>query len=186
MAKQKNTITAKDNLRSYVLISLFSALTCVLSFITIPAPVPFTFQIFGIFLSLTVLGGKKGLISILLYLIICALGLPVFSSFSGGIGHLFGATGGYLLGFIPLALIYCIFENAFGNSNKTKAFGLATGLLACYLTGTLWYCGVHLKNLSFNSLLSSLAVSVLPFIVPDLVKLFFSILLSNKLKEITK
>ncbi len=186
MAKQKTKTNTKENLRSYVLISLFSALTCVLSFIAIPAPVPFTLQTFGIFLSLTVLGGKKGLISVLLYLILGALGLPVFSSFSGGIGHLLGATGGYLLGFIPLALIFCLFEKSFGESNKIKALGLTAGLFACYLTGTLWYCGVYLKSLSYEAFASALTISVLPFIVPDLVKLFFSILLITKIKSITK
>ncbi len=176
----------KAKLRNYILIALFSALICVLSFISIPSPIPFTLQAFGIFLSLAVLGGKKGLISILLYLVLGALGLPVFSSFSGGIGHLFGATGGYLLGFIPLALIYCIFEKLFGKSYKIKTIGLTVGLIACYLTGSLWYCGVFLKNLSINGFISSITITVIPFIIPDFIKLFLSILLSKKLKSIIK
>ncbi len=183
---EKHSKKTKKSLRNYILVSLFSALICVLSFISIPSPIPFTLQTFGIFLALTVLGGKKGLISILIYLVLGALGLPVFSSFSGGFGHLFGATGGYLLGFISLGLIYCFFEKFSKNNTKLKTIGLIAGLSACYLTGTIWYCGIFLKNLSFNSFLSSLTISVLPFMVPDFVKLFLSILLSNKIKRITK
>ncbi len=186
MAKQKIKTNSKDKLRNSVLISLFSALICVLSFITIPAPIPFTLQTFGIFTALTVLGGKRGTVSVLIYLFLGVVGLPVFSSFSGGIWHLLGPTGGYLLGFIPLALIFLIFEKICSNNIVLTAIGLCVGLISCYLTGTLWYCETYLKETNLSSFVSALGICVIPFIIPDLTKLLLSILLSNKIKNLIK
>ena len=170
----------KNNLKNYILIALFSAIIAVCAFITIPSPVPFTFQALGVFCALTVLGGKRGLLSIILYIFLGIIGLPVFAGFSGGLGHLMGVTGGYILGFIFTALIYC-FATHFGSSSKTKAVGLISGLVACYIFGTLWYTILYLKEFSLQSFMSALLVCVVPFIIPDLIKIAVAILISNKL-----
>ncbi len=171
---------ARNNLKSYILIALFSAIIAVSAFITIPSPVPFTLQALGVFCSLTVLGGKRGLLSIFLYIFLGIIGLPVFAGFSGGLGHLMGATGGYILGFILTALIYC-FATHFSSSSKAKAVGLVLGLIACYIFGTLWYTLLYLKEFNLQSFMNALLICVVPFIVPDLIKISVAILISNKL-----
>ena len=173
----------KNNLKSYILIALFSAIIAVSAFITIPSPVPFTLQALGVFCALTILGGKRGLLSIILYIFLGIIGLPVFAGFSGGLGHLMGATGGYILGFIFTAFIYC-FATRFGSSSKIKAVGLISGLIACYLFGTLWYTIIYLKDTSLHSFYSSLVICVVPFIVPDVIKIAVAILINRKLTAI--
>ena len=170
----------KNKLKGYILIALFSAIIAVSAFITIPSPIPFTLQALGVFCALTILGGKRGLLSIILYIFLGIIGLPVFAGFSGGLGHLMGATGGYILGFIFTAFIYC-FATRFGSSSKIKAVGLISGLIACYVFGTLWYTILYLKEFSLQSFMSALLVCVVPFVIPDLIKIAVAILISNKL-----
>ena len=180
----KEKSLSKEKIKSCVLVSLFTAIIAVASFITIPSPVPFTLQALAIFCSLTVLGGKRGLACVILYIFLGIIGLPVFSNLSGGLGHLLGATGGYILGFILTALIYHIITKCFGSSVKTKAVGLSLGLLACYATGTLWYAIVYLGNASFKSILTALTICVAPFIIPDIIKIVAAIFIGNKLSTI--
>lgn len=87
------------------LTALYSALIAVCSWISVPAAVPFTMQTFAVFVTVGVLGGKRGTYSVLLYLLLGAAGLPVFAGFTGGVGHLFGATGGYIIGFLFSAIV---------------------------------------------------------------------------------
>lgn len=172
---------SREQLKSCVLVSIFSAIIAVSSFITIPSPIPFTLQTLAIFSALTILGGKRGVLSVILYIFLGIIGLPVFSGFSGGLGALTGATGGYIFGFIFTALIYHIITGTLGNSTKIKSVGLILGLLACYITGTLWYCAVYLNSLNFESILSAVAICVAPFIIPDLIKTAAAILIGNRL-----
>lgn len=181
MEKQRKS---KDNLKSYILIALFSAIIAVSAFIAIPSPVPFTLQTLGIFCALTILGGKRGLLSVILYIFLGIIGLPVFAGFSGGIGHISGATGGYILGFIITALVYGIITHFGGISSKTKAVGLISGLLACYFFGTIWYSAVYLRDLSLESFISSLVICVVPFIIPDSIKIAIAIFISRKLSAL--
>ncbi len=126
------------------------------------------------------------MITVILYIFLGIIGLPVFSGFSGGIGHLLGATGGYVLGFILTALIYYIVIKCFGNSTKNKAVGLSLGLLACYATGTLWYTAIYLEEISLEGLLSALTICVVPFIIPDTIKIAVALLIGNKLSAVIK
>ena len=166
------------SLKSITYTSVMSAIIAVCAWLTIPAAVPFTMQTFGVFFALLFLGGKRGTAAIALYLILGAIGLPVFSGFSGGIGHILGATGGYMLGFLITGLIYILFERM-GKSTKMAVFSLLLGLLACYAFGTLWF-SVYKEGMSF---LPALSVCVLPFIVPDLVKLALAVILTGRLKK---
>ncbi len=177
---------AKINIKDCILISLFSALIAVFSFISIPSPVPFTLQTAAIFICLTVLGGKKGTISIILYIFLGIIGLPVFNGFSGGVGHLFGATGGYILGFVPLALVYTLITKVFGNSFKSRIIGLSAGLTVCYAAGTLWFCCVYLRRLDLSTFATALVTCVLPFIIPDIIKIGFSALIGKRITDTVK
>ena len=95
----------KSKAYDLVLIALFAALMALCAWVTVPYAVPFTMQTFGVFLALLLLGGKRGTICMAVYLLLGAVGLPVFSGFRGGVGALVGSTGGYLVGFIVSALL---------------------------------------------------------------------------------
>ena len=92
--------------RDLTYVALCAVLIAVCAWISIPAPVPFTLQTFGIFAALTLLGGRRGCYAVAVYLLLGLVGLPVFAGFQGGAGTLLGVTGGYILGFGAAALIY--------------------------------------------------------------------------------
>lgn len=176
------------SVKRIVLISLMTVLLCVCSWITIPYTVPFTMQTFGVFCILLLIGGIDGTISILLYIVLGMIGVPVFSGFQGGIGHLFGPTGGYILGFIITGIIYIIFElltRKMPDNKKKTTLALITlviGLFCCYSIGTIWFYVVT-KSTSY-SIWGILMLCVIPYIIPDLIKLGLAIFISLKLKKI--
>lgn len=101
-----HTTAARLRTVDLVYVALFSVLIAVCAWISIPATIPFTLQTFGIFAALTILGGRRGTYATVVYLLLGAVGLPVFSGFQAGIGTLLGATGGFILGFAAQALVY--------------------------------------------------------------------------------
>ena len=131
--KKMYSIRTKD----IALIALFTALLAVCSWISVPTAIPFTMQTFGVFLTIGLLGGKRGTAAILTYLLLGAVGLPVFSGFTGGIGHILGPTGGYILGFILTALLMWLAEALMGKSLKVLAASMVAGLIICYAFGTV-------------------------------------------------
>ncbi len=133
-------------------------------------------QMFGVFLTLGVLGGRRGTAAIAVYLLLGAVGVPVFAGFQGGIGVLVGATGGYLMGFLACGIVYGLAQ-AHG-IGKTGAMLL--GLLACYCIGTLWYRFVYLPQ---GSLWAAVAQCVLPYILPDVLKLCLARLLLRRINK---
>ena len=167
------------------LIALFSAIVVICSLITIPSAIPFTLQTFAVFLCLNILGAKKGLISILIYILLGVVGLPVFSSFNGGIGALLNVTGGYIIGFVFSAIAFWLITTIF-NKKPGKIVNLIasfTGLVVCYIFGTLWYVLLFIKNGDTISFTSALTICVLPFIVPDVLKIILSLVISEKVKK---
>ncbi|MCR4719477.1 MAG: biotin transporter BioY [Firmicutes bacterium] len=167
------------SVKTMTYISLMSVIITLCAWLTIPAAVPFTMQTFGIFFALLFLGGKRGTASITVYLLLGALGLPVFSGFSGGIGHLFGITGGYMLGFLLTGIVYILFERIFGKSLKISVLSLIFGLFLCYAFGTVWF-SIYKGNMGF---LQAFAICVLPFIIPDLLKLALAVFLYKRIKK---
>ena len=196
------TETAK---RKYETIDLaYMALGAVLialcSWISIPAVVPFTMQTFAIFLVLLVLGGRRGTMTIVVYVLLGAVGLPVFSQFGAGIGVLLGSTGGYILGFIFMGLTYRLITGAAGRSRSgkvrwtgttgmgrsgkarwTEAAALVLGLLVLYAFGTAWYMFMYARTQGGAGLMSVLLLCVIPFVIPDLIKLALALALARRL-----
>ena len=171
--------------RSISLIALFSAIIVICSLITIPSAIPFTLQTFAIFLCLNILGAKKGLISIIIYILLGIVGLPVFSGFNSGIGALLNVTGGYIIGFIFSALTFWLVTELF-NKKPRKTINLIAsfaGLIVCYIFGTLWYILLFIKNGDTISFTSAFTICVLPFIIPDILKILLSIAVSEKIKN---
>lgn len=165
------------------LIPMFTAIIAVCSWISIPGPVPFTLQTFGVFLAVGTLGGKRGTVSVLIYLLLGAIGAPVFSGFTGGIGKLFGSTGGYIIGFLCSALIMWGMEALLGRKNFIKILSMVLGLIVCYLFGTIWFMVVYTNNNGEIGLWSALTMCVIPYIIPDAVKIALAFILSAKLSK---
>ena len=103
-----------------VYVSIFVVLIAVCSWISIPLTVPVTLQTFGVFIAVGLLGGKRGTLAVLVYILMGAIGIPVFSGFTGGIGILAGTTGGYIVGFLFSALLMWGMEKLFGKGCPWK------------------------------------------------------------------
>jgi len=169
--------------RDLVRISLFASLIAVCSWISIPAVVPFTLQTFAIFLSLGVLGGKRGFMAILVYLLLGAVGLPVFAGYGSGLSVLFGSTGGYLWGFLGAALCFWGVTSLTRSHSTFVQWGaILLGLLVCYLLGTFWFYNIALQAGKTLSILTVLSWCVFPFIIPDLLKIGLAVYLSSRLR----
>ena len=168
------------------LIALFSAIIVICSLITIPSAIPFTLQTFAIFLCLNVLGAKKGVVSILIYIFLGVVGLPVFSGFNGGIGALLNVTGGYIIGFIFSALVFWVVTSLFNKKPRKMVNLIASfmGLIVCYIFGTLWYILLFIKNGDTISFTSALTICVLPFIIPDILKILLALSISEKIRKL--
>ena len=167
-------------------IALMSAVICILGPIVVPiGMVPISFTGIGIYLSLFLLGKKRAKVSVLIYLFLGFIGIPVFSGFTAGPGKLLGPTGGYLIAYLP-SIMVC------GQLMESKAVFLQTGikqkiLYFCilllgngilYVAGTFWLCLV--SNLTWKS---ALGVGVFPFILPDIIKNLIVISLGLRLKK---
>ena len=158
-------------------------LICVCSWINIPMTVPFTLQTFAIPAVLLILGKKRGTIATIVYVLMGAIGIPVFAGFTGGLAILLGNTGGYIIGFIFMALIYTAAVKIFGEKKGVKIIALIAGLIVCYAFGTAWFMYIYLKDTGEVGLFSVLTWCVLPYIVPDIVKIFLAILISDRVKR---
>lgn len=161
---------------------VMSALICVCSWVTVPLAIPFTLQTFAVFMTMLLLPDARGLASIVVYVLLGALGLPVFSGFTGGIGRLFGPTGGYISGFILLAVFYLLVLKLFGSSAKIKVLGLILGLFVCYAAGTLWFA-YFTGKFTAAGFISSLSLCVVPFIIPDLIKLSVALFICKRISR---
>lgn len=165
-----------------VFIGVMAALIAVCSWISIPTTVPFTLQTFAVFLAVGLLGGRNGTITVLIYILLGAVGLPVFAGFTGGFGKLLGTTGGYIVGFLLSAVIMWAFEKFFGKKLWISAIAMVLGLIACYAVGTAWFMVVYARNTGEITLLTTLSWCVFPFILPDMIKIALALLLSNRLR----
>lgn len=166
---------------SLIQIPLMTVIIILCSWICLPLPVPLTLQTFGIYSALLFLGGKRGLCSIALYIILGAAGLPVFAGFTAGLGHLVSPTGGYIWGFVLCAVFYLLAEKHANKTRLSQTLFLFIGTLVCYLTGTLWFC-ISVGTLS--SLWYALILCVFPFLFPDYIKIRLAVFLAKKIKPI--
>lgn len=163
--------------------ALFSALLTLCAWISIPTgDIAFTFQTFGVFLTLGLLGGKRGTAAIWVYLCMGAIGLPVFTGFRGGLGVLMGATGGYIAGFLALGLVFWLVTALFPGKTWANTLGFLLGLVCCYALGTGWFYFTWLQEGSSLSLGLILAKCVLPYLLPDVIKLWLALVLTKRIK----
>lgn len=163
-------------------IAVGAALIAICSWISIPLTVPFTLQTFAVFLILAALGGKRGTFSILVYILLGAIGVPVFAGFSSGIGVLLGNTGGYILGFLLSGIVYLVLTKLFGERLPVQIIALVLGLALCYAFGTAWFMVVYTKANGAVGLGTVLSWCVFPFILPDLVKLALALTIARRVQ----
>lgn len=167
-----------------VYVAVCAALMAICSWIQIPTTVPFTLQTFGVFLAVGLLGGKLGTLSILIFILLGAVGVPVFSGFNGGIQVLLGPTGGYILGFLVGALVMWLMEKLGGKKLWFFALSCVVGLLICYAFGTAWFMVVYANQGNAVSLMTALGWCVFPFILPDIAKIALAVALSRALRRV--
>ena len=170
----------KFNTKTLALIGVMTAFICIMGPLSIQipiSPVPISLGTLAIYFAVNVLGMKKGIVSCLVYLLIGFVGLPVFSGFSSGPAKLLGPTGGYLIGYIFLALI-CGFVIDRTSNVFICFFGILLGTAVLYLFGTVWLS--YQGNMPF---MKALAAGVLPFIAGDLVKIVIAIVAGDQVKK---
>lgn len=177
------TAATTAQIRHLTLCGVMAAVLCVIAPISVPiGPISITGATFAIYLTVYLLGGLWGTVGVLVYLLVGFAGLPVFSNYMGGAARLLGPTGGYLVGYLPMALLAgLIVQWAFrlfgGQAEQgwlmvgVQFLGLVLGTAVLYAFGTVWYCfqaGVDLQK--------ALAACVFPFIPFDLIKMAAALL----------
>ena len=183
-----NTKKVKKNFKTIdlVYIALGAVFIAICSWISIPTTVPFTMQTFAIFFVLSALGGKRGTLAIVVYTLLGAVGIPVFAQFTAGIGILLGNTGGYIIGFIFMGLIYWLMVHFLGKKLWVEILAMVIGLAVCYLFGTMWFMIIYTKATGAVCFVTVLSWCVIPFIIPDLIKLGLSLALARRLSPVLK
>ncbi len=177
-----NKITTRSSdtfsIHNMTRIALMTAILCIFSPMALPiGPIPVSLSLFAVFLTVYLLGQKNSLCAITLYMLIGLVGLPVFSGYSGGPSKLFGPTGGYIVGYVALALIAGYFTDHFPlNQWFFQIFGTTLGLFACYALGTAYFMALTSTPLS-----EALALCVFPFVFFDLTKMIAAFLVANTL-----
>ena len=175
-ARKQERFTTKD----IAYIGLFVAVIAVCSWISIPTAVPFTMQTFSIFVTIGLLGMYRGTIAILAYILLGAIGVPVFAGFTGGMGALLGNTGGYIIGFIASGILAGLIIKQFGRKPVVMFLGMAAGLVACYAFGTAWFMYFYTRTAGAIGIMTALSWCVIPFIIPDLVKITLAIIITKR------
>ena len=165
-------------------IAVFTALLAVCSWITIPMPtrIDFTLQTMAVFLAAGVLGGKRGTLAILAYLLLGLAGAPVFAGFSGGAGALLTPSGGYLIGFFFTGLTMWGLEKLLGEKPWALAVSMLLGMFVYDAFGTVWFMIVYPMGGESVSLWTALVWCVFPYVIFDLIKLVLALLLSVRLR----
>ena len=166
-----------------VFVAMFACFIAICSWICIPTTPPFTMQTFGIFVTVGVLGGRRGSLAVFIYLLLGGIGIPVFSGFTGGLGILLGNNGGYIVGFLLATLIMWGMEILLGQKKWVYFLSMLLGLFICYIFGTFWFMTIYAKNSGEIGLLTALGWCVFPFVVPDLVKITLAIFFCKKIRK---
>lgn len=173
-----NNVRRKSQVYIMSMTAVMTAVTCILAPLSIPiGPVPISFTNLAIFLSLYLLGWKMGTVSCVMYILIGMVGVPVFSGFSGGLGKLLGPTGGYIIGFIPMAILAGLLISKFSN-RFIQFVAMAVATIVLYGFGTVWFCAVM-----DSTFLAALGTCVFPFIPGDIAKMIIAVVIGPELNK---
>ncbi|MDO4608618.1 MAG: biotin transporter BioY [Clostridia bacterium] len=171
----------KDGIKRLSLCAIFTAFIAASAWVSIPTPlgINLTMQLFGVCLAAFCLGVKAALASVAAYIAIGAVGLPVFSSFSGGAGVLFGASGGFLWGFLAAAALCGLAAKV--KNRAVKILLCVSSVAVCHLIGVIQYCLV-----SGVGLWAAIISASLPFLIKDFIIVFLAALTAKKLNKVLK
>ena len=182
----------KMKLKDYILCAIFAAFIAVLAQVQIPlpfTPIPISLAVLAVLVTGGLLGVKRSLISIVVYILLGIIGIPVFAGFQGGPNVLVGPTGGYIIGYIPLIIIVAAFTSYATNKAKERGWpaykkvillvaGAVVGILFLYALGTTWF-----MISTGRTLVEALAMCVVPFIPGEIIKIVAFTLIMAALKK---
>ena len=168
--------------RDITIVAVMAALLCVAGPLTVSiGPIPLSLATFVVYMAGAVLGAKRGTLAVAVYLLLGLVGLPVFSGFTGGLQKLIGVTGGYLVGYLPCALITGLAVDPdspeVGPCWRLPAF-MALGTVVLYIIGTAWFM-IQTKN----SLAASMGMCVVPFLPGDAAKIVAATLIAKPVRR---
>lgn len=175
------TAIKKSNAFNLTVIALMAAVICILGPLSIPlpvSPVPISFTNLAIYFAVILLGWKRGTLSYIIYLLIGMVGVPVFSGFTGGLGKLVGPTGGYLVGFIFMAIIAGWFIEKYEGNMLMYFVGMILGTIVTYALGTLW-----LAYVAGMSIKAALVAGVLFYIPGDVAKMIIAAIAGGAIRK---
>ena len=177
-----NNPVSRLSVLDMVYTALLSAVICVCSILAINiGEIPITLQTFAVCTASGLLGWKRGTACVLVYVLLGAVGIPVFGGMTGGIGVLTGPTGGYIIGFIFTALIAGFAADKFNRKVPALLIGMVLGVLVCYVFGTAWFMFITKYDL-----MTSLTYCVFPFLVFDAVKIVLATVIVNRVSSVVK
>ena len=167
------------NIKNLSLIALMSALLCLIAPISIPVgPIPITLSLFIIYIISYILDTKQAVLSVLIYLLIGAIGIPVFAGYKSGLAVILGPTGGYLVSYLIIVFISSYFNKKYYKNKIIQLFTMFIALILCYICGTLWFS--VFKKMSFTE---SLIICVFPFIITDVIKIVAAFVLGTEIRR---
>ena len=179
----------KNKTYNIVLIAVSAALITICSWISITiGPVPFTLQTMGIFAVLMTIGGARGSVAVIIYLLLGLVGVPVFAGFKGGPASFLGPTGGFLVGFAVASLVWILLEKILRDKMSSSAvkrilYGVINAVICevvMYTIGVIWFMVVYGQQTGPIGLGATLAMCVVPFIIPDIVKIAVAIVIGER------
>ncbi len=172
----------RNKIRDMSNIALCAVILAVCSWLSIPTPlIPFTLQTFGVFFVIYLFGAKKALASLIVYIALGAVGVPVFSGFGAGFGVLIGPTGGYILGFIASATVYIAVESIFGKNRYSAVAATVVAILACYAVGSARAMSFVESKVSYFDIFIG---TVSAFGIFDSIKIVFAFVVAKYMKRI--
>ena len=172
-----------SNVLTISVVGLSVALLTICSWISIPiGAVPVTLQTFAVFAIAGLFDLKTGMLSMFTYLLLGSVGVPVFANFRSGVAVLQGPTGGYLIGYTLSIVIIWAFKKIKIKPMVSLLIGMVVGLIVCYAFGTIWFYFVYANNGEAKGMLDILSICVIPFVIPDLVKIAVAAILVERLK----
>ena len=161
------------------MVAVMAAVMAVVSPFTLPiGPVPITLANLVVYLSVYILGWKKSCIATLVYILLGAVGMPVFSGFAGGLGKLVGPTGGYIIGYLPQAIITGLFILKFPKNRWMQLLGMVIAGIVLYAFGTAWFCALTGKGL-----VAALGLCVIPFLPGDFAKAVIAMVVGPMIRD---
>lgn len=184
LRSQRSVKGSRAHSRSVAFCGLSVALMALCAWITLPlGPVPFTLQTFAMAFTILVLSPKDAICSVLLYIGMGAVGLPVFSSMRGGFAALAGPTGGFIWGFLLGAIAACMLLSAFSKGGKLPSVAVEATALALFIFVS-YACGLlQLMHVANMDALTAFVVSVAPFVIADIAKMAFAVLAARAVRN---